>query len=837
MITIEDSIFEKNKGDKWGGAVFHNSGNMTLHRCQFLSNYADHGGGIGFRALGNRLTMKDCTFRDNIAYAQGGAINIEQGSFTIEGLICEGNLAKSEGGCLFDGDGSLVCEAQGNYITDSVFKENSAQQGGGLYVHGCRLNMQSSVITNNTASQTGGGIIIDISSGSHNLWNISLHANEAGDYGGAMTITGGDITIDECVFDQNKAMSSGGGLYLIHAPQWGMDVSLSNSKFIYNQAEDGGAITVSSSADASYFAWTSPAILSVSQTRLSYNYASDDGGAINVQLGTVKMQGSQISANHAQSSGGGLYIHQGWLRDNGSNFVQNNASIGGGIGCDVSSIQLSNTTFTENNADNGGAMWVQLCPAHSFKAVHFTRNIATYSGGALFIDDTGVCNVCKEEEGDSCSYVNNQAAFGNDTGTSPQDLQVTYLTDISSELNQKDTISLKGTLFDAYGHVATMLPGTTVLAASVASADVELQGNYRSTFSQGVAYLSFFIVPGQHIHHKNKQAALTVNVATNTYGLNQTFTIHFSNRVKTPNSVIVGINSALGAIGILSIIVTSALMWWYRDTPVIRGGTPVFLAVTLFGCLLLSISIILFPFMPQNAPCQLLAWMTHFAFVYIFAPITGKTWRIYMIFYTAKRNLQQFNFTTWKLSLFFLCVPSLLILAYLLTWTFVQTSWTVWLVQKNGEHQSDCSLDSTFVSISLTCAGLILLWLIRLAIGVKDVPKNFNESFWLGASIYTLALIMLFMGPIAVISSISTEVKQVLAGVASWIALESVILFLFWTKYYIIWFHAEEMQKHAETDESTASSEQTIIQNTTSMASTKNIIHASSTYLQTDSMT
>jgi len=223
--------------------------------------------------------------------------------------------------------------------------------------------------------------------------------------------------------------------------------------------------------------------------------------------------------------------------------------------------------------------------------------------------------------------------------------------------------------------------------------------------------------------------------------------------------------------------------------------------VVLFGCLLLSVSIMVFPFMPQDAPCQVLAWSLHFSFIYIMAPITGKTWRLYMIFYVGKKKLHSFNITTWRLSIYFLIIPSLGVLGYLIAWTIKEKDWTQWEVESNGENREYCYLNNMFLTISLACVGVLLLYLVRLAYGVKDVPRNFNESFWLGASIYTLSLILLFIIPISIIPSIPPEVKQVLGGIACLAALEAVLGFLFWRKFYMIWFHQEEIKKHHKDNE------------------------------------
>ncbi|ETO23214.1 adhesin-like protein [Reticulomyxa filosa] len=786
FIFVEDCVFTHNTGDKLGGAVFHNSGNLTFSRCTFTSNSADQGGAIGYYSPSSRLSLWDCVFEKNFASSQGGAVYIAEGNYDIINTTCRSNVAKSDGGCLYDGDGSFVCKSHQNHIFASHITQNSAQQGGGLYIHGCQFEMRNSTISENTASQTGGGAILDISSGSHHLHKITFRDNVAGSSGGAVTITGGNITLDACTIMENTAVTLAGAIHITHAAMWGLNVTLTNSSIHDNIADSGGAVAVTSSAPSSFLSGV--IILWLSCLTMCFR-----------KIWPI-MVSNQLKFNNAKMEGGGVHVTDGWITDYASNFFKNTATNGGGLGCDIPLIQLSNTSFVQNTADNGGGVWLDVCPSFTFQGVNFNGNTATFSGGAIFVNDDSACKLCGANDA-NCKYSNNAASSGSNTGTGPQKLKLDYGTNIHSTFNQKSHVKIQGTLLDAYGQIVTQTEQTTVLSASILNADVELVGKYENTFSQGTASLDFVIVPGESFRHKKVQLNLQMLVFTSPYSLNKTLTLQFSNGIYAPQSWTVGINTTFGVLGIVSVLITAVLMWYYLQSPIIRGATPAFLAVILLGCLLLGISIILFPFMPQKVPCQLLAWLLHFSFVYIMAPITGKTWRIYMIFYTARKSLQRFNFTTTRLALFFIVTPSVIVFAYLLAWTLVQTKWTKWEVESNGNNKEYCSLDNIFLTVSLVCGLGILLWLVRLAIGVKDVPKNFNESFWLGASIYTLALIMLFMVPVSVITSVPPEAKQVLGGIASWIALEAVLAFLFWRKYYMIWFHSEEVKKVASPSE------------------------------------
>jgi predicted outer membrane repeat protein len=187
--TINNSRFIGNQSDDWGGGIF-NQGTLTIKKSGFFANGASsYGGGI-FHWAGT-LTVTDSTFEGNGALFGGGAI-IGEGSITNS--LFSGNGC-SQGGIGGAVEGPFVIKKSvftgnscgnggaffgGGTIDDSSFSHNSAFQGGAIRTLG-PLTIRDSTITENTASDAGGGIYVSLIGGFPILINTTITANTPDD--------------------------------------------------------------------------------------------------------------------------------------------------------------------------------------------------------------------------------------------------------------------------------------------------------------------------------------------------------------------------------------------------------------------------------------------------------------------------------------------------------------------------------------------------------------------------------------------------------------------------------------------------------------------------------
>lgn len=355
--------------------------------------------------------------------------NLLRGISILPALLVMPAMATSVHAILADGyDDVLTLDSKtsdwGAYIASgssaklkegSALTSNSASFGGALMNLGGNLTAQGTGFTGNTATQSGGAVY---NTGEMSVGGVFTR-NEADSWGGAIYNAGHLIVSDNTAFNYNKAGSVGGAI----TNALGTSVlSLgANVQFIGNEAvNDGGAI-------GNY----AGAVL-VNGTTFTGNKAqtgetdSDAIGGGAMSLGaesTTNIKNAMFDSNVSGFNGGAIGTRHALSADNtaakldidSSVFVGNKAtgtvestfghgSATGGNGGALDNhfynsdtkegyAYLGNTTFTSNEAVNGGAIYNDgtLDQASSMASLYlekvtFTNNVATTNGGAIYND-------------------------------------------------------------------------------------------------------------------------------------------------------------------------------------------------------------------------------------------------------------------------------------------------------------------------------------------------------------------------------------------------------------------------------------------------------------------
>jgi len=105
--TVRDCVFEGNRGDNQGGAVYFGGvGTPTLEHCVFRDNHAGEFGGAVFAVNvhgsdgdpDHGLSLLDCVVENNTAGFSGGGLCIANAVMLVEDCIISGNHATASGG-------------------------------------------------------------------------------------------------------------------------------------------------------------------------------------------------------------------------------------------------------------------------------------------------------------------------------------------------------------------------------------------------------------------------------------------------------------------------------------------------------------------------------------------------------------------------------------------------------------------------------------------------------------------------------------------------------------------------------------------------------------------
>lgn len=438
--TFEECLFTNNYARYLGGAISSES-TIEVSKCTFTNNTAGGGGGAiaafpftledsdaGSASSAVGLTLTNNTFESNKTLFQNNkeGSNVDNKFFTYTGdpvdpddnsfnpiysLTAAKNTTYPTGGgaiwVLMNKD-KWNCEvniSSGNTIN----KNNSANVGGGVFLYKMKpvgLDDYSEVggkksgkttmsiaatIKENIASCLGGGVSISSSESSSPTWefpNATISGGEISENtapsGGGIYMPGGNITVTgNATLNKNKATSgNGGGIFLGNGKFTVTEMGQINVGAINNANEamsgNGGGIYCAGEFEVKGVA------------KIEHNSAKN-GGGVCVESGAVTLSTNTVIKNNkaARGLGGGLYVvnnggSQKTVAFSGGTFASNEAALGGGA-CVNGNIILNIASSFENNvANNGGAIYMMNGVTMNFGTGIIKANKAINPTGATF---------------------------------------------------------------------------------------------------------------------------------------------------------------------------------------------------------------------------------------------------------------------------------------------------------------------------------------------------------------------------------------------------------------------------------------------------------------------
>jgi len=312
----------------------------------------------------------DSNFGSVVTFNSGENANSVLSGFTITGGTGSWLLVSWE----FQGlrwnrcGGGVVCyNMSGPTISKNVFVDNTAGQGGGVYIYGDPVNPNNPsnppvhirpVISDNTFTSNLAIIGHGFDDPDPNDPNIYDH----GDGGAIVGFQGCDATITGNLIQGNYAQMYGGGL---HLRQWSNGI-IENNRVISNGATIGGGIHVTYSS--------SPRI---ADNWIEANQGGSGGGIYVYYLSKPDITGNRIRANSATNSIIGVHYSSTAVIKN--NLIDQNTK-GPAIICTGGSSLICHNTIIEN--ENCGV----YCAG--FSSPHIENNIIalTHSGYGIKAD-------------------------------------------------------------------------------------------------------------------------------------------------------------------------------------------------------------------------------------------------------------------------------------------------------------------------------------------------------------------------------------------------------------------------------------------------------------------
>ena len=437
---------------------------LTIKDCNFINNVGQIAGCIQTHQKdqqwhygGYNLLVDNCTFINNTAssymnqngwtnsgyrtagYVSAGAIQVFTGA-TITNCIFEGNTAPTGGAIEFDKCKAIVenCSFKNNYATTLSSVSDNGQGGyqtaGAIVMHA--VDPKTSYVKNCTFegnyAPMAGAIFAqaseDITYGLPSRGKISItdctfiNNTAVNATGGAVYFYSNDANVINCVFKENNAKKAG-AIFVD-----GNKISMFNSSFIANSANEDGTISFYSSSggvanivgcnfsemnlpidfnlfnaniDGSFFFNNSNGTIfsnydSSTLFVLNSIFVNNSGrvnGSVIYHKGYTLINCSTFVNNSASAYGGAVYLTHEKCSILNSNFTGNVACDGGAVFCSGDELFVNGCVFTHNNATHpntlggGGAIFVDGNFVQLYNSI-FQYNYAVYYGGAIFINGT-----------------------------------------------------------------------------------------------------------------------------------------------------------------------------------------------------------------------------------------------------------------------------------------------------------------------------------------------------------------------------------------------------------------------------------------------------------------
>lgn len=375
-----------------------------------------------------RLTLNDLRLQNGLMSAGCGGAIYNLGTVIILNTLFEKNIAADGGGAIC----TAPFGAPSVQITNSTFLSNGAAQAG-------------------TGVGYGGAIFLN-STGTLTVTGAVFRENKA-QFGGALAILPGatatirDKMVGSETFSQNSATHSGGAIYNLGSLNlyntrignnsipsnitvngYGGGVAslgaltIHNSLFYFNQGLTGGGLYLTGGLDSS--------VVHLQQVKIESNRAKHSGGGIFADNTTLTITNTTFTNNEAGGSGGGLACAQcARLRLSNSAFVTNTAAYGGGLYVSAAaapgSARVESTTFSRNQAltSRGGGVYNQGYLQLYFSTIAYNSNGVHNLGNAItsfrstVLHNPGYTNCGSEGQ---MQFNNNGANHVSDNSCGPQ---------------------------------------------------------------------------------------------------------------------------------------------------------------------------------------------------------------------------------------------------------------------------------------------------------------------------------------------------------------------------------------------------------------------------------
>ena len=233
-ISGNQSTSTANNDYTGGGAIYlRGGGKLTISGTQITGNSAKKDGGAIFTGCRNFTISGSANISNNTAGRRGGAVCLYSDSgldakLDMTGGTISRNSATNDGGGVYVGKKCTLT------LSGTAFTGNKAKWGGAIYLtDNSSMTMTSGTLTQNTASEQGGGVFSYSDSSSCALSGGTIESNTAGKNGGAVYINKGALKLSGTpVVKGNTVSDKANNVYLPSGKTLTISGAMSSGAFI-----------------------------------------------------------------------------------------------------------------------------------------------------------------------------------------------------------------------------------------------------------------------------------------------------------------------------------------------------------------------------------------------------------------------------------------------------------------------------------------------------------------------------------------------------------------------------------------------------------------------------
>eukprot|EP01137_Pigoraptor_chileana_P024674 Opistho-2@92926 len=804
VLTLLSSRVERSIANGGGGGI-----SMLLDGSLVMSNSSGMGNGAlygGFLAMSGRSTafISDSTIAWNMVDDYAGAISLSANSaLSLSNVSVSSNCAVGQGGAIrIEGSAALVANPTDAMATSATFANNGASEGGALYVrNGATVKMVSAVLRGNTGDKAAGAVFVTDC---------------------------GTLDLQSALMTENVVEGGDGGAIFFEASS---TVSISRSNVTENSAENGGAVCgrISSAAQqSSCRTEASPYVGIDAALEASRGYTCKGS------IPTLTVVGSVFSSNVAEEDGGAIAMTGGRLRVTANTLIDSNTATsgrGGGLFFERQTVNSTgnvafNQVYISNNkaGTTGGGIHIYKMGEAFFANVTVTRNSADVGGGIFNSNPSSLV------QNQSLVLFGNMASlYGTDKTSPGTTLKIKNLL-VSGDLSLPTGGTMPSfalELYDAYDVLAKSggsnyeikaeLKAVTAPTVRPQDPALELRGSEARNLDGGKATfvgMRLFGSPGSY--------NLTFSV-TNSPGVSITLPVTLVACESLGDNVIYqgscvqvfsenqGLRNAflaLCAIGEVLAIVIFVFIVIYRSQDIIKASSPMFCSIIVAGCMLGYATVFTMVPTASNATCGLNIWFGHLAFTITFSALFAKNFRIMAIFNNRKMR-QRLRATSDIFLLSIVAVVCSLCVIYLIIWSAVDIpERTAKFDASKNELRYTCESSSSVWAIVLYAAeAASLAWGVYLAWRTKAVPSKFRESKYIALSIWNITVIAVIILPLNyTVDQSNPDTQFLFTSVGLFVATTGTLVLIFGPKAYMYITQDTEAAKSGMTSASRTSS-------------------------------